>query len=257
MTDKKRISLLDEIRGFCVFCMVFYHAFYTYGTLFDLSFASDAFDFFEPVEPVFAGTFILISGISCRLSRSNIKRGLLLAVVSALITFVTVVLMPKAGLEGGEIYFGILHFLAVAIILFALLHKLADKVNPVIGIIVSAVLFYLFRGTSSGFFGLFSPYILHFPQKLYDCAYLFPLGFANPSFYSADYFPILPWIFLFFLGSFLGVYVASGKVPNFAYRSNLKIFDWLGTHALIIYIVHQPVIYILGALAEYLIGLFK
>ena len=30
------------------------------------------------------------------------------------------------------------------------------------------------------------------------------LGFISPGFYSADYFPLLPWFFLFLTGTALG-----------------------------------------------------
>ena len=36
----KRIHLMDELRGFAVFCMVFYHAFYTLAYLFNLEFGA-------------------------------------------------------------------------------------------------------------------------------------------------------------------------------------------------------------------------
>ena len=36
MQTKKRIFLMDELRGFAVFCMVFYHGFYTMAYLLGL-----------------------------------------------------------------------------------------------------------------------------------------------------------------------------------------------------------------------------
>ena len=77
-TDKKRIFFIDEVRGFSVSCMVFYHAFYILGTTFGYEWAKKLFGFFMPVQPLFAGLFIFICGISCSLSKSNLKRGLTL-----------------------------------------------------------------------------------------------------------------------------------------------------------------------------------
>ena len=34
---KKRIYLLDELRGLAVFCMVFYHAFYSMSEFFNIA----------------------------------------------------------------------------------------------------------------------------------------------------------------------------------------------------------------------------
>ena len=58
--EKKRIHLLDEIRGFAVFCMVLYHGFFILGELFEVEAATKLFDFFTPVEPFFAGIFIFV-----------------------------------------------------------------------------------------------------------------------------------------------------------------------------------------------------
>ena len=73
--------------------------------------------------------------------------------------------------------------------------------------------------------------------------YTFPLGFRSPDFASADYFPLLPWVFMFLAGTFLGRYAKAGKFPEFMYRSRVPFFSWIGRHALIIYVLHQPVIY--------------
>ena len=61
---RQRIHLLDELRGFAVFCMVFYHAFYSIGYFFNWDWGLVLLNFFSPAEPYFAGMFILISGIS-------------------------------------------------------------------------------------------------------------------------------------------------------------------------------------------------
>ena len=70
--SKPRIHLIDELRGFAIFCMVFYHAFYTVGVLFNIGWAMVLLNFFTPAEPYFAGLFILISGLACNLSYSNL-----------------------------------------------------------------------------------------------------------------------------------------------------------------------------------------
>ena len=65
-----RIYFMDEVRGFDLLLMVAFHGFYTAGYLFGFRPAAWLFNFFNPVEPFFAGLFILICGISCRLSHS-------------------------------------------------------------------------------------------------------------------------------------------------------------------------------------------
>ena len=48
---KKRIYLLDELRGLAVFCMVFYHAFYSMSEFFGFEIGTKLLDFFTPAEP--------------------------------------------------------------------------------------------------------------------------------------------------------------------------------------------------------------
>ena len=76
--NENRIHFLDEARGFAVLMMIFYHAFYLLYSVFGLKAAYDLFIFFMPVEPMFAGLFMFVSGISTSLSKSNMKRGLIL-----------------------------------------------------------------------------------------------------------------------------------------------------------------------------------
>ena len=45
-----RIALLDEIRGVCIYLMVYYHAFYLLGAQLHLDFCARLFRFFEPIE---------------------------------------------------------------------------------------------------------------------------------------------------------------------------------------------------------------
>lgn len=126
---------MDEVRGFDLLLMVAFHGFYTAGYLFGFRPAAWLFNFFNPVEPFFAGLFILICGISCRLSHSNWKRGGLLLAVAAVMSAFLFVFMRKE-----MIWFGILHFLAVSILLFALCRPLLDKIPPAWGVAACAVL---------------------------------------------------------------------------------------------------------------------
>ena len=93
-TFKKRYHLLDELRGFAVVCMVFYHAFYLLAFSFNLNIGFTLLNFFTPLEPIFASFFIFLSGICSFLTRSNTKRGLKLLAVALSITLVTAYLLP-------------------------------------------------------------------------------------------------------------------------------------------------------------------
>ena len=147
--SKNRIHFFDELRGLAVFCMVFYHAFYIIGAFFEADWAYSLFEFFMPVQPFFAGLFILLCGISCTLSRNNLKRGVLILAVALGMTLVTAVIMPKMGFVDCEIYFGILHFLSASVLIYAVLSKPLGRLSPFAGILLCAVL-YAFTGGIEG-----------------------------------------------------------------------------------------------------------
>lgn len=240
---KNRIYLLDEIRGFAVLCMIFYHAFYITGSFFGINGAAELFNFFLPVQPFFAGIFIFICGISCALSKSNIKRGAILLGIALGMTFVTAFVMPKMGFADCEIYFGILHFLSVSIIIYALLSRKIGKISVSAGILVCAIFYAFTSGIDTGrlAYGELISFVI--PEKLYETNLLVPLGIYNSEFFSADYFPLFPDIFIFFAGAFAGKHFISKGYPEWSYQSRIPFFSFLGRHALVIYIVHMPVIF--------------
>ena len=242
----RRIHLMDELRGFAVVCMVFYHAFYTLSFLLGWQWCKDLLNFFLPAEPWFAGLFIFLSGIASNLSRSNLKRGLKLLAVALVVSAVTILVVPSE-----PIYFGILHLLSISMILVGLTKKWLDKIPVWIGLAVCAagILFtmYLYRG----FLGFGSIPLIHLPRSWYTTDWLMPLGIYSSSFFSSDYFPIFPWLFVFLGGTLFGRFASQGKFPAFSYRSRIPPLAFLGRHALVVYVLHQPVIYGIGLLIQF------
>lgn len=255
--NKNRINFLDEARGFAVFCMIFYHTFYMLGTFFEWKWADILFNFFMPVEPFFAGIFIFICGISCTLSRNNFKRGAVLLAIALGLTVVTAVAMPAFGIDGAQIYFGILHFLSASIIIYALLKKPLCKISPYAGVLLCAVLYAFTSGISRGElrYGELISFLL--PESLYKNDILMPLGIYSPGFFSADYFPIFPDIFIFLAGAFMGAYCVKNGFPDWSIKKRITFFGFLGRNALVIYIAHMPIIFALAYGAELIINLFK
>ena len=140
-----RYALLDELRGFMVFCMVFYHGFFTVYNFFNWQLSADLFQFFSPAEPFFAGGFIFLSGLMCGFSRSNLKRGLLTCGVALGVTACTVAVDYFTGQEIA-IYFGILHLLGVGMLFCGLFHFALRRVNKWLGLGLNLVLFTLLYG---------------------------------------------------------------------------------------------------------------
>lgn len=220
--QKERIDIIDALRGTAVFLMVVHHF------LYDLTEFLDAPDWlftnpvFDALHIVFAGVFISLAGVSSRFSRSNFKRGMLTLVAALIITAVTVIIdMP--------ILFGILHLLAVCMLFYAAFGKLLEKLPPAV-LLISSVL--LTIGSNI----LIDK--VHLESKIW-----WFFGFDVPGFASYDYFPLLPWFFVFIAGTALGKFIKDKKLPNWFYRAKVPFLAPLGRHSLIIYMAHQPVLY--------------
>lgn len=251
LTQKpERLYILDTLRGIAIIAMVFHHFLYDISFIFYDSNASDGLIAFfkfcrkltlsdimtEVLQPIFQCLFVLISGIACRYSRSNFKRGIKACILASFLTLLTVIILPaidKNLFYGCEIYFGILHMLGVSMLLWELCGKLFDRLcrNKFLNIAIPvtlSVVFVVFYIISSGF---------------YDIKGLFWLGFPSFDFYSADYFPILPWTALFFIGAWLGKFVKENRFPSRFYSVKPNPVSFIGRHTLLIYLIHQPLIF--------------
>ena len=224
--EPPRYALLDELRGLAIILMVIYHAFYSLGYVLGSRAGRTLFASMEPVQPFIAGTFILLCGLCCRFSRSNLKRGLKLAGAAALVTLATLA-MTRFGVDE-VIWFGVLHFLACAVLLFAMIQRPLGKIPALPQMIIFAALFFAWRFVPP------LPRTSFFP--------LYALGFPSSKLSSSDYFPLLPWLFWFLAGAAIGIYGKQGRLPAWMETSRVPPLAWLGRHSLLIYLLHQPVL---------------
>ena len=241
-SNSKRVGLLDEIRGFAIICMVVYHAMYDLKYIFGVDVPIFFEGWFNIIRDVFAGAFIFISGAVCRYSKNNIKRGVQCFFLGMLITFVT------PFFSSAPVVFGILHFLGISMMIFGLTEKLLDCIPALVGFIVFAVLFVLTWNVQYGFIGIGGLFEWHLPQKAYEVGVFFPFGMYNSDFYSSDYFPLFPWLFLFLAGSCFGVWAKEGALPRFFYPVHIKWLAAVGRNTIWIYLLHQPVVYLIFSL---------
>ncbi|MDE6110862.1 MAG: DUF1624 domain-containing protein, partial [Eubacterium sp.] len=161
----------------------------------------------------------------------------------------TAVVMPAIGITGAEIYFGILSCLGCSMIITGLLMPLINKGNEKIGLLVMAFFFFATYKISekSLLFGL-----VQLPDVLYQSNIFSPLGFYNSAFKSADYFPLIPWLFMFLFGAVFGKYAKEERFSDFAYKSHSRLLQFVGKNSLWFYLAHQLVLYAI----MYIIKLF-
>lgn len=238
----QRVHLMDELRGALILYVVAYHLLYDLAVLFPTGIAAWMFSpAVNRCRDILTGALIVISGVSCNYSRSNLRRGARTLGLGMVLTLVTWVFMPSQ-----RILFGILHFFGVMMLLWGALEKPLERVPAAAGALVCAGLFFLTWPVYAGYLQL-PGRRLFLPNFLYGQPVLFFLGFSCPGMWSADYYPLMPWGFLFLMGGFLGRYARAGRLPGFCYRRRFPRLAWLGRHTMAVYLVHQPVIYALLA----------
>lgn len=247
MTDRKRVIILDEARGFFVICMIIYHFLYSYQYVFNLNEGYNLFDnsFMKYFQIFISGSFIFISGISSWKSKDIMKRGIKLFTVALIISAVTFIAIPEE-----FIVFGILHFLGFSMITLGLIKKyIAAKIDIIYknsGIIILLCLFLLIicYNVKSGYIGIEGLYTVDLPESLYRNIFTSLLGFPDAYFRSADYFPLIPHIFMFYAGVFFEILLKDRKLSEEAYKKHSGLLEFAGRNSLMIYILHQPIIFI-------------
>ena len=120
--------------------------------------------------------------------------------------------------------------------------KLLSKVPGWVGLGVSVALFVLTRQVPEGVLGV-GPFSVQLPWQWYSNYFTAFLGLPSPLFSSSDYVPLIPWIFVFYMGYFgYGIFKKYGWLRHLS-CVGFKPLERVGTHALLIYMLHQPVVY--------------
>lgn len=102
--------------------------------------------------------------------------------------------------SGTPVQFGVLTFLGSVALLTIPLRPLLSRIPPRPGLALSFALFLVLRDVNKGFLGHAGVPLLYLPRNWYANTLSAGLGFPAPSFVSSDYFPLLPWLFLFWTG---------------------------------------------------------
>jgi uncharacterized membrane protein len=210
---------------------------------FDIDWAKYILKPLKPLQPFFTGLFILICGVCTQFSKSNFSRGAKLLLIALAVTLTTNLVLPAQ-----KIIFGILHLLACCLIFYGISRPLTDKINIFFGIFISVLLYFLTFSISDLFIGLpfYKQVGFYLPNHLSENEFLFPFGIFTRNFHSADYFPLFPWMFVFFFGVFIGrLFIKYKLFKKWMYKNYIPFFSLAGRWSLPIYLIHQPVIYLI------------
>ncbi len=270
---KKRIWELDFLRALCVVLMILDHltmcimmfAPTWYGTSnwyylgFGNAFTRFCFEWVGSHRWRIAHSIVLvfffgISGISCTFSRSNYHRGASLMCLALVYSLVTLILEYGLGFSGIFVTFGVLHFLASMILLYSLIDFLCRRDKRSVAICsvglcaIALILYFCYTPPESTpiYFAFLFP-----PQDFWGNPSLFyDQGDVSPG----DMFTIVRYLPYFFWGAAAGPFLYRTReslLPKLDGKWNRPI-SFVGRHALIIFLIHIPVLMGLLSLLTYL-----
>lgn len=168
--------------------------------------------------------FMLLSGISCTLSKNNVKRGIRVLAIALLITLATHLYSDALGVK-----FGVLHFLGLSMILY----EAVKKANPYVLLAAGVIII-----IAGNLFGKIT--------MSHDIFFIFNL--TSNSFYSSDYYPLFPWLGIFLFGIVIGKLFYSSKESLLPFSIKENPISKAGRHTLILYVIHQPLILVILSL---------
>ena len=216
-----RIEILDGWRSLAVLFMVIFHFLWDleiFGFLPEGTMMKPLIDLWQEA---IGCAFVLLAGISCRFSRNNVRRGIRTLVCAGLV-------MAAGALTDQPIWFGVLHLLGCGMLLYAAVGKWFDS-RATTG--VTALLLVLFAVTK-----------VISDRVRVTVPWLWIVGLPTNEFVSMDYYPLFPWLFLFFAGAAVGgrILISDGA---WKHKTLPPALTWPGRHSLWIYLIHQPVLY--------------
>ena len=270
-----RLETLDLLRGATLISMILYHGMWDFIYLSETGGRMSALkDWYKGPGGFFwqqsiCWTFILLSGFCVPFSRHIFRRGLQVSAAGLAVSAVTLLWMYDE-----RVVWGVLSFLGAAMLLSGAVRLLrgnrpgcsawqmpsaseeksrACRGKAAVGFVLCCLLFYIFRWVNIGYLQVLPGRDIVLPEFLYrdgiSGAILTVVGFPMKDFFSTDYFSLLPWIFLFRAGFYLhGIMMESGWFSHPVFRLRLPVLNWMGKHSLLIYLLHQPVLYLLTLL---------
>ena len=223
---RPRYQSLDLLRGLAILLMFVFHFSYdlNYFGVVTIYFLEGWF--WPNFRIVIVSLFLLVMGISLYLSahkgirsKSYLRRLTLLIVYAALVSVGSWYMFPQT-----YIWFGILHFIAVASVLGLLFVRLG-----ILNLLIGCMLLLL---------GVF------YNHSLFDSPLLQWLGMMSYQPRTEDYVPLVPWFGIVLIGIYLGKYMLNKPGSMLFSQWQNPVVDsvcFAGRHSLHIYMLHQPV----------------
>lgn len=229
-SNRDRVSIFDTVRGLTVVSMVTFHVSYDLAYLYGIDMPWFTGTIFQDIwRASISWTFLFLAGWMTSLSRDNWKRAGVYALVALVVFLATSIVAVDT-----PVSYGIIYCMAASTAIHQLSKGLLQHIPPLLACLG---LFALFLATQG------------IPQHLYALPNLAWLGFPSVGFASGDYYPIIPYTFMYLFGAYTSrafIGRTSGRYPAWMMRDYCPPLSWIGRKSLIIYVLHQPIA--LGAL---------
>lgn len=234
MADTKRYWEIDIVRAFAFGCMAVQHSVIIWNLITAGVLAASSG--FEAVGRLGAWLFLSLVGVSGYISFQKISRSKLFELATQLflvrglkilgwgvvLTLVSFLFLPEL-----TIVFGVLSFIGTSIVFIPYFSR-----YPLL--------------SWATFFASFVIPILFIKNTQFTQP-LWPLGIHPTSFATLDYWPLFPWMVLIVLGVEIARRLYTDGNRNFEWfevnGKLLKSILWTGSHTLLLYLVHIPVLY--------------
>lgn len=231
----QRLPVIDALRGIALVAMIIFHA----------SWNLDAFRFTQMgvvsapawlgFAKTIAGSFLVLTGLSLALAdaadhstTARLKRIGRIALAAALVSVATYYVFPDA-----FVYFGILHHIALAgLIAWPLL-----RVHWLLIVGLAAAIVFINHTVA---------------MDAADTRWLAWIGLSRNVPPTNDYVPVFPWFALVLAGLLLARIILARPALMTGFQAQpswTRPLVWMGRHSLMIYLIHQPVLFGLATLA--------
>nr|WP_306267464.1 heparan-alpha-glucosaminide N-acetyltransferase [Pararhizobium sp. IMCC3301] len=230
--------MIDALRGAALIGMIVYHAGWNLDTFQFTELGVTSAPGWIGFARLIAGSFVMLSGVSLVLADAaghdaNLKLWRIgkVAIAALLVTIATYFIFPET-----FVYFGILHLIALSGLLAWPLLRLHWLV--VFGLALGIVI-------------INQTVALEFA----DTRWLAWIGISRFVPPANDYVPIIPWFAVVLLGIPLGHMILSQVWLQNLLAANprwLVPLGWMGRYSLIIYLIHQPILFGMASTAYYL-----
>lgn len=234
----ERYRLIDSLRGITVISMIAFHLVWDLVYIFYLPWKW-FYGFGSYVwQQSICWTFIALSGFCWSMGRRKLKRALQVFVCGGIVSAVTLLFMPSQA-----VIFGVLTMLGSCMLLQIVTEPLWKRCNAYVGLFCTLAVFLLTKNINDGYLGIGLLSFVQLPDWLYQNYLTAYFGFPQASFFSTDYFSLFPWCFLFLAGYFLYRIACSYDLLSRLPNPRIPTLEWVGRHAIEIYMVHQPLVY--------------